>query len=49
MEFVVMLLAGFHWDVDPKVNPMSGHRISGTAAGWISLENKSHGLAWNFW
>jgi hypothetical protein len=24
MEFVVMLLAGFHWEI----NPMDGHRIS---------------------
>jgi len=33
MEFQVMLLAGFHWDI----NTMAGGGISGNATGQISL------------
>jgi hypothetical protein len=33
MDFLVMLLAGFHMDI----NPMDGHVIPSNAAGWISL------------
>jgi len=34
VEFLVMLLAVFHW----KINAMNGTRISGNDAGWIYLE-----------
>jgi hypothetical protein len=43
MEFLVMLLAGFHW----QINPIAFHGISGNATGWISLEKQSHGFMWN--
>jgi hypothetical protein len=33
MDFLVMLLAGFHMDI----NPIDGRGISTNAAGWISL------------
>jgi len=44
VEFLVLLLAGFYW----KIYHMSGCGISGTAAGWISPGNETHGLTWNF-
>jgi len=40
MEFLVILLAGFHW----KINAIDGGGISGNSTGWISLGNNSHGL-----
>jgi len=45
MEFAIMLLAGFHWEI----NPMAGCGISGNATHWILLGNKSYGWRWNFW
>jgi len=45
VEFPVMPLSGFHWEI----NPMDGHGITGNPTGWISLENKSHGWTWNLW
>jgi len=39
MEFLIILLAEFDWNI----NPMAGCGISGDATGWISLGNKSHG------
>jgi hypothetical protein len=41
MEFLAMLLAGFHWEI----NPMAGHaisRISSNTTSWISLGNIFH-------
>jgi hypothetical protein len=49
MDFLVMLLAGFHMDI----NPIDGCGISSNAAGWMSLgprsQSKSHEWTWNFW
>jgi len=35
VDFLVIPLSGFHWDI----NPMDAHRLSGNATGWISLGN----------
>jgi hypothetical protein len=48
MEFLVMLLAGFHWKIHLKFQ-IAGHEISGNASDWISLENEFHVWTWNFW
>jgi len=45
VEFLVMILAGCHW----QVNPMAGRGISGNPTSRILLGNKSHGWTWNFW
>jgi hypothetical protein len=44
MEFLVMLLAGFQWEI----NPIAGYGLSGNATGWISHGYKSHRWMWNF-
>jgi hypothetical protein len=46
MEFPVLLLAGFYWNI--IINAKAGHGISGNATAWISLGNKSHGWTCNF-
>jgi hypothetical protein len=54
IEFVVILLAGFHL----QINSVARYGLSSNATGqislqykshgWISPENKSHGWRWNF-
>jgi hypothetical protein len=51
MEFLVMLLAGFHWKIHLKFQ-IAGHEISGNASDWISLEKLllaqfGHGISGN--
>jgi hypothetical protein len=45
MDFLIMLLPGFQCEI----NSMTGCGISDIAAGWISLQNKSHGWTQNIW
>jgi hypothetical protein len=42
VEFLILLLAGFHCEI----NPMAGCRIFGHPTGWIVLENKCQGWTW---
>jgi hypothetical protein len=44
IEFPVMLLAGFYWNI----NSMAGHGIFSNPTGWISLVNKFHAWTWIF-
>jgi hypothetical protein len=45
MQFPLLLLAEFYWEINPK----AVHGISGNATGWISVENKFHSWIWTFW